>query len=327
MQLAAALGVSPALISSWENVASLAVPPVYRLEAYATFFASERSVESTPYRVLEPGELTDDERAHRDELLDDLVGLSDPRSGEPSGARSPFDGTLLHFPVGENITIVCSEMPVERLSRVPYSDPDQPDYVAAYRYADLDALLELFGHVRAANPSSSVRIRVATEMVPDEYANHLVLLGGVDWNPVTAELLDRIDVPVRQLDRADDSVSGGFEVGYAEPRTLLSPVLQNVGSRAVLREDVAHFYRSVNPFNEKRTVTVCNGMYQWGTLGVVRALTDERFRDRNERYLRTRFARMDTVSMITRVRVVNGVVITPDWSRSDDRLHEWPPPA
>ena len=39
---------------------------------------------------------------------------------------------------------------------------------------------------------------------------------------------------------------------------------------------MAHFYRSPNPFNHKRTVTVLNGMFSRGTLGAVRALT-ERF--------------------------------------------------
>jgi hypothetical protein len=90
-----------------------------------------------------------------------------------------------------------------------------------------------------------------------------------------------------------------------------------------LKEDVAQFVHSVSPLNRKRTVTVCNGMHQWGTLGVVRAHSDGKFRDRNEQYLRDRFSGSDTFSIITRVRVVNGRVITPDWSKSEDRLHEW----
>ncbi len=314
--LGQALDVSPALISSWENEENPTIPPTYRLEAYATFFATERSVESEPYRVLT--ELTEDERARRDELLAELMRLGDD---DAPGATSPFEGTLWHFPSDEEVTIVCSELPQERLERMPYTDPDKPDYVELYQYADLDALLEIFGHIRAVNPTLHVHVRVGTRMVPDEYTDHLVLLGGVDWNPVTEATLAEIELPVRQLARQDDSAPGGFEVGEGEQREVVAPVL---GKQNVLKEDVAHFYRSVNPFNKKRTVTICNGTYQRGTLGAVRALTDEGFRDRNDQYIRSRFAGANTFSIISRVRVVNGVVITPDWTKAGNRLHEWP---
>lgn len=320
-----ALGVSPALISSWENETSPAVPPAHRLEAYATFFATERSVENTPYRLLGHTDLSDDERARQQELFTELVSLSDQAPGdEPSEAGSPFEGTLWRYPDGEDITIVCSELPQERLAQALYTNPEMPDYVELYKYADLDALLELFGHIRAANPLAHVHIRVAAELGPDEYATHLVLLGGVDWNQVTAELLTEIELPVRQVARLADEMPGGFEVGEAEQTQRFTPVLQKLEDHDVLKEDVAHFYRATNPFNAKRTVTICNGMYQRGTLGVVRALTDEKFRDRNDHYIRTRFAGQTSFSLISRVRVVNGVVITPDWTDQDNRLHEWP---
>lgn len=325
LALAQALGVSPALVSSWESGAGGAIPPVHRLEAYATFFATERSVESIPYRLLKHSELKKEERVRRDKLFDELIELSDPTvDDDPSGARSPFKGTLWQFPEGQEITIVCSELPWTRRMQVVYADPDMPDYVELYKYADLDALLELYGHVRAANPTSQVQIRIAADMHPGEYATHLVLLGGVDWNQVTASMLPELELPVRQMNRRADSSPGGFEVDDGGQRILLAPVLQKREEHDVLKEDVGHFYRSINPFNKERTVTICNGMYQRGTLGVVRSLTDEKFRDRNDKYIRTRFAGKDTYSLITRVRVVNGVVITPDWTKVENRLHEWP---
>jgi transcriptional regulator with XRE-family HTH domain len=317
VQLAAALDVSPALISSWESANSSATPPPYRLEAYATFFASERSVEDEPYRILTVAELTPGERVRRQALLDELLEFGDTRQ------ESPFEGTILRFPADEPITIVCSELPPDRRSTVPYANPEEPDYVEAYKYADLDALLDLFGHIRAANPFSQVRIKIATEMKPEDYRTHLVLLGGIDWNEVTTEVMERIEVPVRQLGREDDASLGGFEVSGAGQRTLLEPAVEKSETRVVLK-DVAQFLRTVNPFNDKRTVTVCNGSHQSGTLGVVRALTNERFRAGNERYLRERFADEATFSVVTRVRVVNGDVRTPDWHLPNVVLHEWP---
>jgi hypothetical protein len=59
----------------------------------------------------------------------------------------------------------------------------------------------------------------------------------------------------------------------------------------------------------------------------VRALTDERFRDRNAGYLEDRFTGTDTASVLTRVRLAGGQVLTPDWTAEDTVLHAWPEPG
>jgi hypothetical protein len=222
------------------------------------------------------------------------------------------------FPPDEDVTIVCSALPAEYLASMPFTDPARPDYVRLYRFADLDALLELHGHLRAVNPACDVRIRTPDETGPDDLAAHLVLLGGVDFNTVTAELLARLEVPVRQVGRVDDDTVGGFQIEDC----VFAPAVGERDGREVLIEDVAHFVRAANPLNGTRTVTICNGMHAGGTYGVVRALTDSRFRDRNAAYLRERFGR--TCSVLTRVRVVLGQAVTPDWSGGEDVLHEWP---
>ncbi len=315
------------LLSSWESRTHPKVPPLSRLAAYATFFATRRSVARRPYRLLPLDELTTEERLHRDELLDELTGLRE--AGQPdTGAASDVDRNsrrdFWYFPDRNNITIVVAQLPAKMRARMPYADPTQPDYVELYTYADLDALIELHGHIRALNPRSRVNFRITSELTADDYTSHLVLLGGVDWNVVTRELLDRVDLPVSQVTRHDESEAGGFVVGQGDAERVLAPRLGHVEGNEVLLEDIAHFYRGPNPFNHKRTVTVCNGMYGRGTLGAVRALTDERFRDRNADYLRTTFAGLAAYSVLTRVSVVNGQVVTPDWNLPESRLYEWP---
>lgn len=322
------MGTSVPLISSWESLTSPKTPPRERLAVYATFFATERSLEQTPFRVLPKSQLTSEERARRDDLFRELTSLRSGAQGhEPvSTAADPFAGSLWRFPPDQDITIVCSALPADYLASMPYTDPNAPDYVGLYRYADLDALLELFGHLRAANPFSDVRVLTPDEVKGDDYTSHLVLLGGVDWNTITAELLHRLDIPVRQLAREVDAEPGGFLVGEGEDQRLFSPVLRTVGDTEILDEDVAHFFRAPSPLNDKRTISICNGSFQRGTYGAVRALTDARFRDRNEAYVRTRFAGESTFSIVSRAKVILGDVVTPDWSSSEDLLHEWPVP-
>lgn len=315
------------LLSSWESRAKPKTPPLHRLAAYATFFATRRSVATRPYRLLPVEELTPEELRHRDELLRELTDLraADQRQDGTSPVGERANRGFWYFDDRHDITIVVAQLPADMRARMPYSDPTQPDYVELYTYADLDALIELHGHIRSVNPRSQVNFRIASDLAPDDYTTHLVLLGGVDWNLVTRELLDRVDLPVTQVARHDEAEAGGFVVRTrAGEERLYAPRLARKGGREVLLEDVAHFYRGTNPFNHKRTVTICNGQYGRGTLGVVRALTDGRFRDRNAEYLTQRFQGLDSYSVLTRVLVVNGQVVTPDWNLPESRLFEWP---
>jgi transcriptional regulator with XRE-family HTH domain len=312
-QLAKAFDSSAPLLSSWENGK---VPPSARLAAYATFFATRRSIEDG-YRVLDLDELTEDELEYREELLAELTELAEVDTGAPASSSSRG---FWYFPDAYDITIVVAQLPDDQLPKTPFTDPASPDYVELYTYADLDSLIELHGHIRSLNPGSQVHFRTAEALSPDDYTTHLVLLGGVDWNVVTRDVVDRVELPVNQPGRSDVSDVGGFEVVENGETRLIAPLVV----RGKLIEDVAQFYRGISPYNKKRTVTICGGMYGRGTLGAVRALTDAKFRDRNTAYLKDRFAGHDAYSVITRVTIVNGRVVTPDWTLSENRLFEWP---
>jgi len=329
-QLAKALGrgkqLSTALISSWENLTTPVPPPIYHLEAYALFFATERSVQRG---LPDPADLTPAERAARDQLLDDLIALREavttvtPTTGQ-AAVTEPTVQSLWRFPAEQDITIVCAPLPDTELVGASYTDPDDPDYVRLSRFADVDALIELYGYVRTVNPKNKVKYRTSNEMRGDDYTAHLVLIGGVDWNEATRDMFQRVPIPVSQTTRKHAGDYGEFTVVEGGTKRSFKPVLAEDGPRPKLVEDVAHFYHGRNPYNRKRTVTFLNGMFSRGTYGVVRALTDARFRDRNEAYLRERFGRSDAFSVLTRVPIVNGRVVTPDWTVPDNRLHEWP---
>ena len=218
-------------------------------------------------------------------------------------------------------------MPDDKLSKMPYTHPLDPDFIASYRYSDLDALIELFGHLRAANPASPVRFRTADQLSEDDYTGHLVALGGVDWNVATSSVLARLQLPVVQVNDWKAERGAYFEVEEEDGRKVPHhPRLGKSGSREILREDVALFARAVSPYNRKRFVTICNGMYGRGSYGAVRALTDDRFRDRNWEYIQARFATSEVFCILTRVTVENKLTLTPDWTLPETRLFEWSRP-
>jgi hypothetical protein len=325
------------LVSSWESPANPKVPPESRIEDIATFYASPRSLDGRIGRLLSLDEMTVQEQAERDKLLEELtllrdaaldaVGMSSRREtavGVSQEINHPLSTGPYRFKTGDDITIVCAQLPPEMLKRMPYADPSDPDFIALYRYSELDALMELFGHLRAANPTSRVWLRAAGQLSADDYTGQLISLGGVDWNLATISILDRLQLPVTQVANWQESGGVYFEVAETGGRKIAHrPVLVEANGHEVLREDVALFARAVSPFNRKRLVTICNGMYGRGTYGVVRALTDERFRDRNAEYLQETFGNSEAFCLLTRVTVEHGVTLTPDWTLPDTVLFEW----
>jgi hypothetical protein len=346
-QLAAALSgdghrsVSVPLISSWESRTNPKPPPASRIQDIATFFASPRSFDGQTSRLLGPDEMTVPERAARERLLQELdrlrseavavPGTPRPQATDPGGAHEiarSLDASPYRFKDGQPINIICAQLPGEQLERMkPYTDPSDPDFIDMYRYTDLDALFELHGHLRAANRTSQVNLRLAHELRPDDYTGaHVVALGGVDWNQATSSVLERLQLPVTQVSRLDEDEPGAahFEVPGEDGRPVFHrPWLDESDGRPVLREDVALFARAVNPFNRKRYVTICNGMFGSGTYGAVRALTDALFRDRNAEYLQAAYGDSDAFCILSRVTVENGKALTPDWTLPETRLFEW----
>jgi transcriptional regulator with XRE-family HTH domain len=314
--VARALGVSVPLLSSWEN--GNATPPQARLDSYARLFALDPPVPGIRPSLPAVGALTGPEGVRYETLLRELTRL---RGG---GAAEPPPPHPLRFPPGQPITVVCSELPDRLRSAIGYSDARTPDYVESYKYADLDALIELLPHLGALNPDSEITTQVSSMLSDDDLPAHLIALGGVDFNPLMRDALERLkQVPVQHLGREDDQDPGGFNVrrdtdGEQMP---VRPLLVNDR----LKQDVAHFLRAPNPFHPERTITLFGGMYSRGSVGVVRALTDAKVGDRNAGYLARRFDGADTYSIVSRVEIVANQVIVPDWTRPENRLHEWPP--
>ncbi len=329
-QLAQALGgVSVPLISSWESGTNPRMPPLARLDDYARLFASPRSFGPGGPRLLDPAEFTEDELRFLNELKRELRQLrkeatQDAAPGELVGVDEALRPGPWSFGYEETITIVCAQLPPRMREQIPYSDPDDPDYIALVAFSELDSMFELHGHLRAANPTTDVFLRTSDKMTPDDFSTHLAILGGVDWNLATRAVLDRLQLPVAQVADWDTEGAQYFEVTEEDgKKKQFRPRLETHGGKKRLVEDVALFARGTSPFNSRRTVTICNGMYGRGTFGCVRALTDAYFRDPNSAYLKSRFGDSDSYCILSRIPIIHGATLTPDWSLGDNTLFEW----
>jgi hypothetical protein len=306
--------VGSATISTWESPTSLKTPNADRLHAYARFFATRRSLDGGPHLIPEE-ELTESEHQEFRRLEHELVGLSggeiaaEPRLGSFTFAEGP-------------VTIICPVAPKEHQGTLARTD--DPDFTKLLQYADLDALIEIHGHVRAANPTLDVFHRIATEAKADDISTHVILLGGIAWNRATRRFQEAIrQVPIAQV-ASPEQKSDPFTVEVGGSTQVFESQWEGEGTERELAEDVAFLARLPNPFNQSRSMTICNGVHSRGVLGAVRCLTDARVRTANENYLAERFPD-GRFALLLRVPVVSNETLSPDLQNPHTRLYEWPP--
>jgi hypothetical protein len=315
-QLAKALSsegrVATATVSSWESATNPKTPPVARMTSYARFFCTERSLEGEPH-LIPDDQLLSEENDRFKELESRLLKLLSP---EDRKARRTFQ-----FDAGP-VIVICPDVP-EKI-RGPLADEKNPNFTKMQQYGDLDALIELYGHVRAENPALEVFYQLASEGISsDDYSSHLILLGGIGWNKVTRHIQSEISqVPITQI--AVDYLKDGdvFLVKTSNGEQSWYPKYADLGNGKELIADVAYLARLGNPFRVNRTLTICNGIFSHGVLGAVRCLTDPRVREENEKYLSDRFPNGE-FAMLLQVRVVDNRILPPDLQDPETRLYEW----
>ncbi len=355
-QLAEALGTSVPTISSWESRTNTALPGEDRLQAYARFFATRRSVDGGHGRLLTDLELTDDEERRRRELIDELGALRD-RAAKPDSATAPDTGALggrfFYYPDGQAVRIIGRALPAHELRGVQYAEPWHPNAIESLWNGDMDATIEVFGHVRAENPTADVQWRTSASTTADDLTGHVILLGGGDEflyghlaEGILGYFVPRLELPLNtEIPPGGDaeydmtfrvSVDGEGKPVYrgSAAETYAPRFRRGVGGGRALHDgqpqleyDLALLARQPNPLNLSATVTICTGIFSRGTLGAVRALTDGRLRGRNEQYLRSAFGDLKKFCMLIYVPVFpkpeGAQTVTPDLTRPFHRVRSW----
>jgi transcriptional regulator with XRE-family HTH domain len=316
-QLAKALSseghVAAATLSSWESTSNPKTPSAARISAYARFFSTKRSLEGQPHRIPKD-QLTESELERFNEIEARLLELYRP---ERAAARRSFQ-----FDAGP-VIVICPAAPLNVQGAL--ADEQDPNFTKLRQYADLDALIELYGHLRAENPDLDVFHRLTSDVVSDDFSSHVILLGGIGWNKVTRRFQSAISqVPITQTEVDDLETGEIFRVDDSSESEPFYPEYEDLGGGKELIADVGYIARLRNPFKINRTLTICNGIHSRGVFGAVRCLTDASVRDENEKYLANRFPDGE-FAMLLRVPVVSNQTMSPDLQNPDARLYEWAP--
>jgi transcriptional regulator with XRE-family HTH domain len=319
--LARALGqdvpLSPATVASWESRTSPKLPSRERVAAYAQFFATRRSLGPAP-ALVSADSFSPEERAAYQALLEKLlqmhtVARGGAVPGEPIVARRSW-----RFADSGPLTLVCAKLPREEASKL--AEPGNPNYAMLAGFGDLDAMVELHGHIRAENPGMNVYYKGAPDVKADDLSGHIVIIGGIAWNDLMRRLMDLSRLPVRQEGEPGLKSGDIFSIQADDVRRKYLP--QWSATTGALIEDVGLLARMPNPLNSNRTLTMCNGIHSRGVLGAVRTLTDARLRESNEQYIARNFTE-NQFGILMRVMVIEEETLTPDFNTEGTVLYQW----
>jgi hypothetical protein len=222
---------------------------------------------------------------------------------------------MWHFPDGSRIMLVCYRM--QPADRPPNADPSYPNYVRVAELADLDTVMDIYGAVRACNPTSSVVIMAAQDLTQQDVGNHLILIGGLTWNAVIPWFSRIFPIPVESGDFFDRGALVVHDPDGGEQEFKCTFIDGD------LVEDIGLFACGKNPSAPRRTLTICGGITTRGVHGAARCFIDWEMQETNEQYILQRFPCESTYCIVMRVPVANNHPLTPDISRNENRLFEW----
>jgi len=319
-QLARVLGgpdsISIATVSLWEKPGSDRLPPAQRLAAYARLFCTSRSFESDRPRLLSSGELTEQERERETELYDELIALREraQSTNVTATAKGPRSA-LWHYPDPIAVSIVCSDA----VEPPPYAEPSHLNYTRYARYADLDALVAVYGQVKADNPARMVRILPTGRLAQDFALNHLIIIGGAASDAASLFAQD-LPLPAAEPIPGTDPAMHLFRctVGEETREFTLSRDVEGT-----LMQDVGLIARGPHPIIPGGTVTLLSGITSRGVHGAALCFIDSHVRDTNERYLESAFGNVESFSILMNIPVQNDVALPPNLWRENTRLYEW----
>ena len=292
--LANALGggasVSTSAVSTWESGGR--VPSPERLETYARFFATPRSVDPSPPRLLDDDELTPAEQQRFKELRDELLALRKAALAQKRSAAS-----LWRFGNGAPVSIVCPEI------RDDSQTPPDVNRPKAHRLGHLDALLELYGQIRAENPTTRVGICTIPDVRPRDLIGHVVVVGAWNWNGLIKKFGDELPVRRASVPGSDHDMFVVKETRQEfRPEIGPDPELGEDGKECVL-VDYALFARGLNPYNTESSLTIIDAAFTPGVWGAVLSFTDPAVREENELYVARQFAGSPAFSLVIKVDV------------------------
>ncbi len=199
-----------------------------------------------------------------------------------------------------SIYLVCPEIPQE--SRIVDTSLVMRHYVRLMKFADLDTLFYLEGFMSRYFPDIRVYECTCNNVPPEAYEENFISIGGIAWNKVTAELIQRISLPFVQRD------GGAGKDDPIEDIRTKTQYLPTVGTDGAMQEDIGFFVKVPNPANKKRSLFIINGIRTHGVLGAAKCFAGDAQSVDNCSYILKPMGKDPQFVALLRVPVINNFV-------------------
>lgn len=168
---------------------------------------------------------------------------------------------------GDNVLVICSELEEPETRQFV----EDREFIYNLKYGDVDAYFEVVVTILRLFPKIKLRIMSAKEVenTRTNLDKHLILIGGPDYNSITAMILEK---GITQYQ---------YKSPYVEERSESNPdeiVLYDTLSDKEFCEktdekDYGYFERVKNPNNPQKKIILIGGCHAIGVTGAVKAFS------------------------------------------------------
>ena len=176
---------------------------------------------------------------------------------------------------GDSVIVVCSEL--DNPKKRQLVEPPR-EFIYSLKYGDVDAYFEVVTTLLRLYPAIKLRIMSAGEATATrvDFARHLILIGGPDYNALTEQILSRDVTQFNYRSPYGDTPSeeNPEEIVLYDKlnqKEYCFPT-ENAGD-GVNDQDYGYFERVANPNNPERSIVLIGGCHTIGVTGAVKAFS------------------------------------------------------
>jgi hypothetical protein len=174
---------------------------------------------------------------------------------------------------GDDVTVVCSELPnaEERQFVKDVEDEGDREFIYNLKYGDVDAYFEVIVTLLRLFPKIKLRVQSSgeVEVARTDFARHLILIGGPDYNSITRKYLRK---KITQIDyRSPETEECSSK--YPEEIVIYERSTGIEYCEFTNEKDYGYFERVKNPDDPKRSIILLGGCHTIGVTGAVRAFS------------------------------------------------------
>ncbi len=221
---------------------------------------------------------------------------------------------------GDHVIVICSELD-EPASR-QYVEPRE--FIYSLKYGDVDAYFEVLVTLLRLYPSIKLRVVSAGEIETTrlDLARHLIIIGGPDYNALTARVMEWAVTRFAYRSPDGDSPSRG----HPEEIVLYDRLEDREYCHKNDTRDFGYFERIRNPNNPKSNILIFGGCHTIGVAGAVKAFSMAESEDgeipssvrENAARLSRKIKRVDGFAVLVEVERIGQTISVP--LVNDDRI-------